>query len=324
MDKNSSFCNIVAKKAHIVYLYTIMSINNKPAPDAIVLYANYAVFSPGKTITHSGKVQSRMLLWCKNGKGIITVNGETFPFSAGRFLFIPWNHMIYYKADEKDPFLLAGIHIVPELKKRGNIHYKIFHGEINDLKEYKKRKNTGIPDFSSVFSGNLFMSHTLEILAEYIIAWFQKEPREEFIARNLAHLLIYELMKAKENQSAFSDKKPQELQKLLLYMEKNIEKKLQISDLSRLLNSSRSTIFRLFKKHLNCTPVNWILKRKVHRAEELLCKTNLRIGEIGTKISIDDPYYFSKVFKKFTGVTAREFRNGHSLVKNTMNVPLSS
>lgn len=320
MDNNSYFCNIVAKTAFIAYLYTIMSINSKPAPDAIVLYANYAVFSPGKTITHPGKVQSRMLLWCKNGKGIVKINGETFSFSGGRFLFIPWNHTIHYKADEKDPFLLAGIHIVPELKKRGNVHYRIFHGERNDLEEYKRRKDTGIPGFSSVFSGNLFMNRTLNILAEYIIAWFQQEPREEFIARNLAHLLIYELMRAKENQSGFSDNKPQELQKLLLYLEKNIEKKLQISDLSSLLNSSRSTIFRLFKKHLDCTPVNWILKRKVRRAEELLCKTNLRIGEIGTKISIDDPYYFSKVFKKFTGVTAREFRNSRSLMKNTANI----
>lgn len=285
-------------------------------PDAIVLYANYAVFSPGQTITHQGKVQSRMLLWCKNGKGIVKVNGETFQFSTGCFLFIPWNHTIHYKAEEKTPFLLAGIHIVPELKKRGTVNYRIFHKEENNSEEYNQRKDIKISVFSSVFSGNLFMNHSLEMLAEYIVAWFQKEPKEEFMARNLAHSLLYELTMAEKNQAGFSDNKPAELQKLLFFIERNVEKKIQISDLSKLVNSSRSTVFRLFKKHLKYTPVNWILKRKVHRAEELLSRTNLRIGEIGTKISIDDPYYFSKVFKKFTGLTAREFRNCHSLLKN--------
>jgi len=289
-----------------------MSLKNNIAPDSIILHANYAVFSPGQVITHPGKVQSRMLLWCKSGRGTVTVNGETFQFSSGRFIFMPWNHLIRYKADEKDPFLVAGIHIVPELKRRGQVSYGIFHQERPDLAEYRRRKDVRIDGFDRILSGSFLMHNALEALAEYIVAWFQHDPRAEFMARSLAHALLYELSMTQE----VPENKQPELLKLLDFIEKKISEEISIADLSKIANASRSSIFRLFKKHLEYSPVNWILKRKVERAKELLCKTSLRIGEIGAALSIDDPYYFSKVFKKFTGVTAREFRNSHSLLQN--------
>ena len=162
-------------------------------PDAIILYANYASFSPGKVIRFD-QVQSRMFLWCKKGKGTITVNREKFTFLPGNFLIIPWNHMIHYKADMKDPFLLAGIHLVPERKKRGKVLFRIFHDPQPDLAEYACRKDAFIPGFSSVFAGDLYQHEALKMLAEYIVMWFQRQENSEDMARILAQAFISELL----------------------------------------------------------------------------------------------------------------------------------
>ena len=98
------------------------------------------------------------------------------------------------------------------------------------------------------------------------------------------------------------------------YINDNLERKIEVSDLAALGECSHSTVFRLFRAKLKCTPVVWILKMKTAHAAELLKKTNLRVGEIGNKVCIDDPYYFSKIFKRFTGMTATQYRNSHSLV----------
>ncbi|MFA6716548.1 MAG: helix-turn-helix domain-containing protein [Victivallaceae bacterium] len=296
-----------------------MSINykNNPVPDAIILHANYAVFSPGKK-ARAEKVQSRMLLWCKNGRGTVTVNGEVFRFSAGSFLFTPWNHAIYYAADKETPFLLAGIHIVPELKERGNIIYTIYHCVRNDLAEYRKRHDITIPELPAIFSDTLFLNPALEALAEYIITWFEQYPRDEFMARNLAAALLYELIRTRERQAGFSGKIPHSLKKMLIFIENNRENDIRMPVLANVANGSRSTVFRLFRKHLKCTPGDWILRRKLERACQLLKKTNLSISEIGERISICDPCYFSKLFKKFTGMTAREYRNEHLFIKETL------
>lgn len=286
---------------------------NNSFPDAIVLYANYASFSSGKII-HFDKVQSRMFLWCKSGRGEVTVNGNRFSFSAGAFLFIPWNHKICYKADNDDPFLVAGIHIIPALKIRGNIKFNIFHTPKTDIEEYNYRKDSFIPGFSSVFAGNLAEYNSLGALAEYIVLWFQRENKEEFMARILAQALIHELIMLKKTSNPL----PRLLNEIIDYINKNIESKIEVSDLTAIGACSASTVFRLFRINLKCTPVNWILKMKVNHAAELLKKTDMRIGEIGGKVGIDDPYYFSRVFKKFMGITAKQYRNHNSLLTHNI------
>lgn len=298
-----------------------MNIKNKkiPAPDAIILHANYAVFPAGGTV-HFDNVQSRMFLWCKSGKGVVTVNDKPFSFSAGSFLFTPWNHKIHYVADKKNPFLLAGIHIIPKLEDRGNPVYSIYHNAESSQPEYSKRHNVDIPELPTVFSGTLFLAPALEKLAEYIVAWFEqynRHNREEFMARNLAVTLLYELIKTKEKQLGFSGSIPHGLKQILSFIENNVENDIKMPELARQINGSRSTVFRLFKKHLNCTPGSWIHRRKMERACELLKRTDLRIGEIGERISIGDPYYFSKLFKKFIGLTAKEYRKEYLFIGKT-------
>lgn len=292
-----------------------MSVNAmQPAPNAIVLYANYACFGPGMFVKN-GKVQSRMLLWCKSGQGIVTVNGKSFPFTSGCFLFIPWNHEIHYQADNDDPFIVAGIHMVPGMLPGTEINYRIFHSERADLPEYRIRKDALIPDFAEVFYGRFNESSPLAMLAEYIVSWFQWQPREEFMARNLAQALIYELIQIKRNLAGTFDNYPLPLKKILDFIDVHVENKMDVAMLAEHAECVPSTVFRLFKKHLQCSPCNWILKQKVRHAMELLKKTNLAVKAIGERVGIEDPYYFCKVFKKFAGSTASDYRKRHSLVR---------
>lgn len=284
-----------------------------PAPNAIILYANYACFGSGMTVKN-GKVQSRMLLWCKSGKGRITVNGKSFEFSAGCFLFIPWNHYICYQADIDEPFLVAGIHIVPEMPTGIPLDYHIFHTERFDIPEYLIRKDMLIPGFSETFFGRMNDNRNLLMLAEYIVAWFQRQPKDEFMARNLAQSLIYELMQSRKVSTVSSGNYPSKLGKILDFIDANVESRIDVTMLAEYAGCSPPTVFRLFKEHLHCSPSNWILKQKVRQAMELLIKTNMHVKEIGGRVGIDDPYYFCKVFKKVAGITAGEFRRRNSLI----------
>lgn len=284
-----------------------------PAPHAIVIHANYASFTPGKIIRFE-QVQSRMLLWCKSGKGMVTVNDQKYAFKAGSFLFIPWNHSIYYRADDADPFLVAGIHLVPLLKRSGHITYHTFHTPCRELPEYRERKDVHLSDFITPLASSFSEGSPLEFLAEYIVTWFQRQPREEFMARHLAQTLLYELHHFKNNPSNPAATQPQALRQMMELIDRNAEGKVGISDLAQAADCSPSTVFRLFREQLKCSPVHWILRRKIAHASELLRKTNLRLGEIGVKVCIENPYYFSRVFRKIMGITARDYRNKHSLV----------
>ena len=66
---------------------------------------------------------------------------------------------------------------------------------------------------------------------------------------------------------------------------------------------------RLFKRFANITPGNYIMRLKLSQAGIMLINTDLSVAQIGLSIGFEDPYYFSKKFKEFHGVSPRKYRN---------------
>ena len=48
--------------------------------------------------------------------------------------------------------------------------------------------------------------------------------------------------------------------------------------------------------------MSYFVKMKINKAKELLRNTDMSISDISSKLSFDNPNYFSKVFKKNTGI----------------------
>lgn len=66
-------------------------------------------------------------------------------------------------------------------------------------------------------------------------------------------------------------------------------------------------ICRLFKRFGRETPYGMLMRLKMDRAAELLLQSNLMIKEVATAVGFDDPYHFSRVFKRVRGVSPTDF-----------------
>lgn len=64
----------------------------------------------------------------------------------------------------------------------------------------------------------------------------------------------------------------------------------------------------LFQKHTGTTPNDYLINCRIERAKELLYTSSASISEVSTCVGYHDPYYFSKLFKKRTGVTPSSLR----------------
>ena len=66
----------------------------------------------------------------------------------------------------------------------------------------------------------------------------------------------------------------------------------------------------MFSQKVGLSFVEYVTKKRMEKAKQLLRKTDKKAGEIAGEVGYRDPRYFSFVFKKKTGCTPSQYRNG--------------
>lgn len=79
------------------------------------------------------------------------------------------------------------------------------------------------------------------------------------------------------------------------------------------LKLDRSHFYRLFKTETGVSPVDYINRRRISRAESLLTNRRMSIKDVAYSVGYTDQMYFSRVFKRLSGKTPTEFRNGEGM-----------
>jgi AraC-like DNA-binding protein len=281
------------------------------APNAIVMQAGRHQFSPGATLHHPC-VRSRRLLRCLAGRGQVRINRIRYSMVPGDFLFMSWRHSISYRADRAAPMLLSGIHIVPDFRPPGpDFAYGVPHADGQPQADSPYRRDAELPGLPPVLRGRFSSTSRLYHVAECTVEWFLAGAPDEKEARCLARLLLAELMRYA--RQAPQQAVPPSLSRVIEYVRANIDRKVSVSQLARVADCSPSTLTRMFRSALRCTPLAWAMREKMDVASRLLATTGLRVGEVGRRVGVDDPYYFSKLFRRARGTTALQYRRRSSL-----------
>lgn len=276
----------------------------------VVLLANHYQFSNSQRIFHPS-VKSRMLLWCKSGKGVVDINHSRYEMMPGAVLFLPWNHSITYEAAERNPFLLGGLHLIPFHSIEHPVRFFIPHRENNALSAVSFRRDVEIDGIRGITSSIWNKTTPLFQLAEYAVRMFQERIPTESEARILAELFVGELthfFKTKDIFKGRDDASGGALEGIFQFIDTHLHEPLDLRRLVRFSGKSPSTLCRLFNHYKETTPLNYILNRKIEAARRLLASETMTVAQVGQKVGIDDPYYFSKLFKKRTGRSPKEYR----------------
>ena len=92
------------------------------------------------------------------------------------------------------------------------------------------------------------------------------------------------------------------------YIQNHLSEKLTLADVAAVFNFSPNYLSQLFGKYGDSGFVEFITETRIAAAKEMLEQGDLKVYEIAEKLGYESSFYFSKVFKKVTGLSPREYQ----------------
>ncbi|ERI91923.1 transcriptional regulator, AraC family [Clostridiales bacterium oral taxon 876 str. F0540] len=98
------------------------------------------------------------------------------------------------------------------------------------------------------------------------------------------------------------------IQDIIKYIEDNLTYEISLSDIAKTVNYSPYYCSACFRRYIGTSIKNYILKRRLQRAAEDLCLTQLRVIDIAYKYCYSSQEAFSRAFLSFYGISPYEYR----------------
>lgn len=188
--------------------------------------------------------------------------------------------------------------------------------EIFDKIEQQKRNSLDIESFN-LFCMRLIISTFMSLKALNIdlrsINLNEKqelldiyEMKSYFDIKNRIFSIIDKVSNKVEEHKR--DKKKITVEKVKSIINQNYEQDISIKFIADQLYLNQNYLGQIFKNETNMSITDYLNKVRVNKSKVLLKNAELMIYEIAEKVGFNDAQYFSTVFKKFVGVTPKEYK----------------
>jgi iron complex transport system substrate-binding protein len=156
--------------------------------------------------------------------------------------------------------------------------------------------------FAPQYPVSLF--HTVKAMAE---EWQAAHPLERFHVNALFYQFVYEGFRQLHNQGIHTTK-PELAAQALRYIHEHYREPITLDQMAQTLNYSAKNLSKVFKKETGYSLIDYVIQVRINNAKELLEGTDATIQEIAESVGYSDRLYFTRVFKKYAGITPGSYK----------------
>jgi AraC-like DNA-binding protein len=234
---------------------------------------------------YSAKSPFNRLLWIKKG-------GAGYIESAGNRLMLKPGHLVFIPAEVEATYI----------KPKGLEFYWV----------YFRADCFGCVDFFRLCSAPCLSRPDDQAIKKFrrMLANF-REPRPANRIRVLMDLfsLLWPFFKyCRPNRSEEKHQQLIRLMPALSFIEEHLAEPIRLQDLAVRMALAPVYFSNLFSNAMEVPPIQYLNRRRIARAKELLLISPLSIKEIAAKTGFEDPLYFSRVFQKQEGMSPLHYR----------------
>lgn len=140
---------------------------------------------------------------------------------------------------------------------------------------------------------------------DYVRRYNEMDLYEKMYIRGCMLILFSRFMHYAQPKVWTNDER---LARVLKYIHNNIYDDIDIDNLASVACVTKPYLIRLFSKNLGISPLQYINRKKMERAQLLLITKDMPIKELAYTLGYNDHSYFIRVFKKLIGITPQEYR----------------
>ena len=239
-----------------------------------------------------GKRDIYILHFISDGKGVFKHKGKTYQLSRGDVFLVKPGEEVYYQADEKNPwsYMWVGFEGVKASS------YLAAAGLEGDTVITKCEDTTLV----FTYIQQMIMNRQLTLANEL--------KREAALLRILATMIdAHKATLPKDERYDY----PYQIyvEQAIAYIQQNIQSNIKVNDIATYIGIDRSYLTNIFKQVTNVSPQEYLVAYRMEIAERLLADKDRKISDIASQVGYADPMTFSKMFKKYKGISPKEYRD---------------
>lgn len=243
------------------------------------------------------------IVYVDSGAVTITRDSESTVLKQGEILFHEPNEYHTIKSFNSSPNIIVVSFVC---KSPAMSYFKKFSSPLNvELKPFIssiiiEAEKTYIIPKNDINLKRLVIKETVPIGSEQLIKSYLEQ----------LFILLMRTTMTKKDISVFPSKESLEttlISDMKKYITSHIEDKLKIEDICNYFGYSKTYLSQLFKSQSSISLMKYYNNKKIEYAKKLIREKKYNFTQISDMLSFDNPQYFSRVFKRVTGLTPSEF-----------------
>ena len=259
--------------------------------DLCVTHIGHFSAAGGHHVERPHGTSQHILIACISGKGSCTLDGQEWKMEPGDLLFLPPRERHVYSANPHSPWTIFWM------------HFRGLRAEdyLESLGVSRSRPVVSVDDpmvFFDAFEDTF--RHATHGFSEAAMTGLSTA-----FARLLGLAKVHQ-----RTPGSRSHRAENRLLKALAMMREDLSHPWTIEELARESHISVPHFTQLCRKQTGLPPFGLLIRLRLQTAMELLQRGTHNVSEAAAAVGYEDPFYFSRLFRKHMGIAPSTCRNG--------------
>lgn len=263
-------------------------MNNTITKQLFITHIGYYPKAKFHHVERPAGSNQHILIYCAEGSGWAKTGNLLTDINTSQFIIVPAKQPHSYGASDDNPWSIYWCH---------------FQGEVSTAIMELILKH-----FDNINVNVSFIENRLQLFENIYdtLSLGYSNENLQYISMAFYHFLSSLIFESKFK--GLSKKEKDAIDEVILFMANNVDRLMTLEDFASFANLSVSRFSSIFKQRTGYSPIDYYNHLKIQKACQYLAFTNFSIKEIGYKLGISDPYYFSRMFTKTMSLSPKKYR----------------